>query len=116
LWQLSLSSSLGGLESRLPEPFDKARARAVPVKADLIVSSEVQDFVVESGRGNQIRGQVLAGVTSAHFDVQGISGELRRSSAKRTNRICGLTSCRWNARRRCWRWRQRCCRPRAKWY
>ena len=81
LWQLSLSSSLGGLESRLPEPFDKARARAVPVKADLIVSSEgVRDFAVESGRGNQIRGQVLAGVTSAHFDVQGISGELRRSS------------------------------------
>jgi len=81
LWQLSLSSSLGGLESRLPEPFDKARARAVPVKADLIVSNEgVRDFVVESGRGNEIRGQVLAGVTSAHFDVQGISGELRRSS------------------------------------
>ena len=28
LWQISLSSNLGGLESRLPEPFDKARARA----------------------------------------------------------------------------------------
>ena len=79
LWQLSLSSSLGGLESRLPEPFDKVRGRAVPTKVDFVISHEgVREFVVESGRGIEIRGQVLAGVTSAHFDVQGISGDLRR--------------------------------------
>jgi hypothetical protein len=79
-WQLSLDTSLGGLESRLPEPFDKVRARAIPIRAELGISREgVQDFVVD-GRAVEIRGQVLAGVTTAHFEVHGISGELRRSS------------------------------------
>ena len=74
------NTSLGGLESRLPEPFDKVRARAMPVKAELGIAREgVHDFLVD-GRAFEIRGQVLAGVTTAHFDVQGVSGELRRSS------------------------------------
>jgi hypothetical protein len=37
-WQLSLSSNLAGLESRLPEPFDKTRARTLPIKAELGIS------------------------------------------------------------------------------
>ena len=79
-WQLSLSSNLAGLESRLPEPFDKTRARTLPIKAELGISREgVREFLVD-GRAIEIRGQVLGGVTTAHFDVQGVSGELRRSS------------------------------------
>ena len=65
----------------MPAPFDKPRTRAVPVDAALVVSRDgVREFSVASGRALDIRGQVLAGVTSAHFEVQGVSGELRRSA------------------------------------
>jgi hypothetical protein len=78
-WQLTLSSNLAGLESRLPEPFGKTRARNMPIKAELGISREgVRDFLVDA-RDVEIRGQVLAGVTTARFDVQGVSGELRHS-------------------------------------
>ncbi|HET9472359.1 MAG TPA: hypothetical protein VFO82_00605, partial [Steroidobacteraceae bacterium] len=80
LWKLSLASNLSGVESRLPPPFDKPRARAQPVDATLVVSREgVREFSV-NGRALDIRGQVLAGVTHAHFEVQGVAGELRRSA------------------------------------
>ena len=32
-WQVTLNSSLSGVESHLPEPFDKMRGRAIPVAA-----------------------------------------------------------------------------------
>ena len=81
-WQLTLGGNLGGLESRLPEPFDKARGRALPVSAELRVGPEgIRDFTIE-GRELSVRGQVRAGVTSAHFEVQGVSGDLRRAAAR----------------------------------
>lgn len=77
-WQISLASNLAGVESRLPEPFDKARARTLPVTAEIGVGANgIQDFVVE-GRELAIRGLVANGVTTAQFDVQGVAGELRR--------------------------------------
>jgi hypothetical protein len=81
-WKISLASNLGGVESRLPAPFDKPRARAQSTSAELLVARDgVRDFAVDSGRALQVRGQILADVTSAHFDVQGVSGDLRRSAA-----------------------------------
>ncbi len=87
LWKVSLASNLSGVESRLPAPFDKARTRAVPVDAALVVSRDgVREFSVASGRALDIRGQVLAGVTNAHFEVQGVSGELRGLQEPRASR------------------------------
>ena len=78
-WQISLASNLGGLESRLPEPFDKARARALPISASLRVdASGVREFTVE-GERVKVRGQVDGKVTAAHFEVQGVAGDLRRA-------------------------------------
>ena len=82
LWKVSLASNLSGVESHLPAPFDKARTRAVPVNADLAVARDgVREFSVESSRAFDVRGQVLAGVTTAHFEVQGVTGELRGRNA-----------------------------------
>jgi hypothetical protein len=75
-WQLSLHSNLAGLESRLPEPFDKPRARAVNIHAELRLDARgVREFDLESGR-DAIHGRVKDGVTTAAFDVQGVAGEL----------------------------------------
>ena len=80
-WQLTLASNLAGIESRLPEPFDKARTGALPVSAQLRVDADgIHDFTVD-GRDLAIRGQVENGVTTARFDVLGVEGELRRASA-----------------------------------
>jgi hypothetical protein len=82
-WRLSLASELTGVESRLPQPFDKSRTRAVPIEANLLVSRDgIREFQV-NGSQVDIRGQVQAGVTSASFEVDGISGELRRPGGAR---------------------------------
>jgi hypothetical protein len=78
-WQLSLTSALTGVESRLPEPFDKSAARALPVSAQLRVDVDgIHDFQLESGRDLKIHGAFAKGVITARFDVQGVTGELRR--------------------------------------
>lgn len=75
-WQLSLNSNLAGLESRLPEPFDKPRGRAVNIHAELRLDANgLREFDLESGR-DAIHGRVKEGVTTASFDVQGVAGEL----------------------------------------
>ena len=79
-WQLSLASTLTGVESRLPEPFEKASARALPVSAQLrIDGSAIQEFQLDGGRDLSIRGAVTNGVTTARFAVQGVEGELKRA-------------------------------------
>jgi len=78
-WRISLASNLAGVESRLPEPFDKIRTRSLPVSAQLRVDANgIHDFVVD-GRDLSIRGLVENGITTARFDVQGVKGELRRA-------------------------------------
>jgi len=78
-WQLSLASTLTGVESRLPEPFDKSAARALPVSAQLRVDVDgIQDFQLESGRDVKIRGAFENRIVTASFDVHGVAGELRR--------------------------------------
>jgi uncharacterized protein YhdP len=80
-WQLSLASNLVGLESDLPEPFDKPKARALPLTAELRLDSEgVRDFVVD-GNDFSIRGEMQAGVTRTHFSLPGVEGDLRRGAA-----------------------------------
>ncbi len=81
-WQLTLGSNLGGVESRLPQPFDKARGRALPVSAELRLGPEgVREFSVD-GRELSVRGQMHAGLITAHFEVQGVSGDLRRAASR----------------------------------
>ena len=76
-WTVSLNSNLVGVESRLPEPFDKTRARPVPLSAELRFDARgIQEFTLQSGR-DDLRGRVEDGVTLARFDVQGVVGELR---------------------------------------
>ena len=78
-WHISLASNLAGVESRLPEPFDKSRARTLPVSAQLRVDANgIRDFVVD-GRDLAIHGLVENGITTARFEVQGVNGELRRA-------------------------------------
>ncbi len=77
-WQISLASNLAGVESRLPAPLDKPRARQVPLSAALRVEGTViRDFEIESGRSN-VQGRVDAEATVARFELAGIAGELRR--------------------------------------
>jgi hypothetical protein len=79
-WQLSLASNLSGIESHLPEPFDKARSRALPVTAQLRLDDKgIHDFSIE-GRELDIRGQIATGTLAARFTVQGVAGELRRAA------------------------------------
>ncbi len=76
-WQVTLASDLAGVESHLPEPFDKARSRPLPVSAALRFDEHgVREFAIESGR-DSINGRVDGQVTHARFEVQGVSGELR---------------------------------------
>jgi hypothetical protein len=80
-WQISLTSNLAGLESRLPEPFDKVRARQIPVSAELRVDNDgIRDFAIESGRDLVVRGELREGVIAAHFLVQGVEGDVRRGA------------------------------------
>jgi hypothetical protein len=80
-WTVSLTSNLAGVESRLPDPFDKMRARHVQISAELRFDERgIQEFSVESGR-DTVRGGVQDGVTSARFEIQGIAGELRAANA-----------------------------------
>jgi uncharacterized protein YhdP len=76
-WQLTLGTNLAGVESRLPEPFDKTRARQIAMNAQLRFDARgIQEFEIGSGR-DAIRGRVHDGVTEARFDVQGVTGSLR---------------------------------------
>ncbi len=86
-WQISLASNLAGVESGLPAPFDKVRARTLPVSAQLRVDTRgIQDFIVD-GRDFAIRGVVDSGLTSARFEVQGVAGELRRVDGRDDPRV-----------------------------
>jgi uncharacterized protein YhdP len=79
-WKLSLATTLAGVESRLPAPFDKPSARTLAVNAQLRVdSSGVREFDVDAGRDMTLRGSVENGMTLARFDVHGLTGELRRT-------------------------------------
>jgi len=79
-WQISLTSNLGGIESRLPEPFAKLRDRQLPVSAQLrIDAGGVREFELDGDR-IKVNGQVEGAVTSAHFVVQGVAFDLRRAA------------------------------------
>jgi uncharacterized protein YhdP len=81
-WQVSLASNLAGVESRLPEPFDKPRSRSLSLTAELTLGPDgVREFAVDSPHGLAVRGQVRGGGIDAHFDVQGVSGDVRRAVA-----------------------------------
>jgi hypothetical protein len=76
-WQASLTSNLSGVESRLPQPFDKPRARTLPITAELRFDARgVQEFSLDSGR-DSLRGRVSNGATTAQFSIQGVAGEWR---------------------------------------
>lgn len=86
-WQLSLTSNLAGVESRLAEPFDKTRARAIPVSAALRFDTRgIRDFEIESGR-DSVRGRVRDGAVQARFDLQGVSGEWRVANGSSEPRL-----------------------------
>jgi hypothetical protein len=77
-WRLTLASNLDGVESRLPAPFDKTRARDVPVEAELSIGRDgIHDYLV-NGAQLQVRGKVTPAGTQASFQVHGISGALLR--------------------------------------
>jgi hypothetical protein len=78
-WQVTLHGDLAGLESNLPDPFAKPRNRSLPLAAELSIDgSGVRDFSLESGTDISLRGQVRGGATSAHFELRGVRGDLRR--------------------------------------
>lgn len=79
-WQLSLTSNLVGLQSDLPEPFDKPRARALPLSAELKLDAVgVREFEL-GGRDFSLRGQIDDGTTQARFEILGVAGEVRRGA------------------------------------
>jgi len=79
-WQLSLDSNLVGLESRLPAPFDKAKARALPLSAELKLDADgVREFALD-GRDFKIRGDVQAGATRVSFALPEVEGHLQRGA------------------------------------
>lgn len=81
-WQVSLNSTLAGVESRLPAPFDKIRARNIPVSAELRIAADgLREFGID-GRELEVRGEMRGGVTTAHFDIRGVSGELHRGAGR----------------------------------
>ncbi len=85
-WQITLASNLSGIESQLPEPFDKLRARAVPISAQLNVTADgIRDFTIESADDLSIHGQVRGGITTAKFTLRGVAGELRRAAQDAAN-------------------------------
>jgi hypothetical protein len=78
-WQIELDSNLSGVESRLPAPFDKARAKALPVSARLRVDAGgVREFSID-GRALSVDGKVREGAITASFEIQGVEGELTRA-------------------------------------
>jgi hypothetical protein len=80
-WLARLGSNLATVESRLPEPFDKPRGRALPVAAELRFGTDgMREFEFTSGR-HAVRGRVDADTTIATFDVHGVAGELRSADA-----------------------------------
>jgi hypothetical protein len=73
---MSVSSNLAGVESRLPEPFDKPRMRAVNVHAELRLDARgVREFDIESGR-DAVHGRLDPEATQVSFEVRGVSGRL----------------------------------------
>lgn len=86
-WQISLDSSLAGVESRLPPPFAKARGRVLPLSAQLRVDAGgVREFVL-SGRDLELRGSSRDGAFETRFDVQGVTGRFVRTAANATPRL-----------------------------
>jgi hypothetical protein len=78
-WQIELQSNLSGVESRLPAPFAKSRAKALPVSARLRVDAGgVREFEVD-GRELSVDGKVHQGAITARFTIQGVEGELTRT-------------------------------------
>lgn len=79
-WKVSLASTLTGVESRLPSPFDKPVARALPVSAQLRVDADgIREFEIGAGRDMSMRGAIENGTLTARFEVQGVTGELHRA-------------------------------------
>jgi len=79
-WQLSLNSNLVGLESDLPEPFDKPKSRALPLTAELRLDANgVREFVLD-GKDFTIRGDLQAGASRVHFELPDVEGDLRRGA------------------------------------
>lgn len=78
-WQIELESNLSGVESRLPAPFGKARAKALPLSARLRVAADgVREFSID-GRDLSVDGKVQQGAITARFEIQGVEGELTRA-------------------------------------
>ena len=91
----------------------QARARALPVNAQLRVDVDgIQDFSSRVAAIVKIRGAFENGVTTARFEVQGVTGELRRDGQCVAARFASSDSTS-SARRRCSRWPRPCCRPTA---
>jgi hypothetical protein len=79
-WRIELASNFTGVESRLPAPFGKARAKALPVSAQLRVdASGVREFSID-GRELSVDGKAQQGAITAHFEIQGVEGELTRAA------------------------------------
>ena len=54
----------------------------MPLSAELRVAADgIHEFSVD-GRELEVRGEVRAGVTTARFEVQGVSGELHRGAGR----------------------------------
>ena len=86
-WQVSLASNLAGVESRLPEPFDKSRARALPVSAQLRVDANgIQEFSSSTAVILSIRG---ARGERHHHRALRRAGRDRRVAPRRE---CGRTA------------------------
>jgi hypothetical protein len=86
-WQVTLGSDLAGVESHLPEPFDKSRSRTLAVSAGLRFDEHgIREFEIESGR-DSIRGRVDGQVTHARFAVQGVEGDLRTADNGEDSRL-----------------------------
>jgi hypothetical protein len=79
-WQIELASNLSGVESRLPAPFGKARAKTLPVTARLRVdASGVREFSID-GRELSVDGKAQQGAITARFEIQGVEGEFTRAA------------------------------------
>jgi hypothetical protein len=90
VWQVSLTSNLAGIESRLPAPFAKTRSRQVPVSAELrIEGSTIRAFEIEGARA-RVTAQVRPEAMNARFDIAGVSGELRRPAAEGAATTLGI--------------------------
>jgi hypothetical protein len=80
-WQVSLSSNFAGVESRLPEPFGKARGRALATSAEFSVARDgIRSYQITSGRALALDGRVREGVMRTRFEYEGLAGEVRRAA------------------------------------